>query len=99
MARKKNEDDLVDERSPGAGHNSMTVPAEELIKICEALEQINEEKKAAADNFKAAMDVAKSKGFDAKHIREALKLRAMDKDKRDEFLQIRDLYLTALDIV
>lgn len=100
MARKKaDEDSLVDERAVGLGHNSMTVPADELVKICEALEQINVEKQIAADNFKAAMDVAKEKGFDPKHIREALKLRAMDKEKRDVFLQTRDLYLNALEIV
>lgn len=101
MARKKAaEDDLVDETpTPGIGHNSTTGSKEELEKIIDNLEQINTEKKIAADNFSAAMSYAKSKGFDPVQIREALKLRAMDKEKREEFLHNRDLYLATLGIV
>lgn len=90
------EDDLVDE-TPAIGHNS--IHAETLEKICSELEAVDEQKARLSEARVDIMTVAKSKGFKAIHIREALKLRAMDAEKREEFLHERDTYLNALRLV
>jgi uncharacterized protein (UPF0335 family) len=95
MAKKSKTDnsDLVDEPA-SIGHNSMSKV--DLYKIVEHLEGLIEERSNLSEAISDAMAVAKAKGFDTKTIREMLKLRAMDSEKRREKEQLRDMYLVAL---
>jgi uncharacterized protein (UPF0335 family) len=96
-SRPWNESDLVDETPAPRGHNS--IHSESLKKICSELEAIAEQKKILSAAQSDIMQIAKQKGFKGAHIREALKLRAMGIEKREEFLQERDAYFHALGLV
>lgn len=94
--------DLVDEPTnniepAGVGHNSMA--PEEIKHILEHLERLIDERTEITDAMKDAMIVAKSKGYDARTIREMLKLRALDVQTRREREELRDLYMVALGMV
>ena len=92
------EDDLVDE-TPAVGHNSLAGNKGELLKIVSELQALDEQAATIAEARADIMTVAKSKGFNSKHIREGLKLLKMEPDKRQQFLEERDLYLHALGLV
>lgn len=91
MAKAK-EESLVEE--PGKGHNSLS--GQELLKIIEQVERLLEERSNLNEDIRAAMEVAKQKGFDKRTIREMLKLRALDTEVRTEREELRDLYLAAI---
>lgn len=76
------------------GHNS--VPSDELLKIIEDVEKLMEDRKAVSDTIKEALDGAESRGFDKKTIREMIRIRAMEKEEREEREQLRAVYLLAL---
>lgn len=86
------EESLIEE--PGKGHNSFA--KEELMKIIVEVERMLEERSNLNEDIRAAMDVAKSQGFDKRTIREMLKLRALDTEVRAEREELRDLYLSAI---
>lgn len=95
MAKKKPENEEDD--TPGVGHNSLH--AKDLKNIIERAEAIVEEKRACAEDFKELMAEAKSKGFDARTIREVIKYRAMDIETRTERQDMLDMYLNALGLL
>ena len=76
------------------GHNS--VSADRLLSIIERIERLNEEKKDIQDAIKDIMAEAKGAGFNPKVIREVIKMRAEDREDREEREAIRDAYLKAL---
>lgn len=92
---KQQEESLIEEA--GVGHNSFS--KSELVKIIDQLERLLEERGNLSEDIRAAMDVAKQKGFDKRTIREMLKLRALEKEVRDEREELRDLYLQAIGLV
>jgi uncharacterized protein (UPF0335 family) len=77
-----------------AGHNS--IASDRLLSIIERVEHHNEEKKDIQSAIKDIMAEAKGAGFDPKVIREVIKMRAEDRDDREEREAIRDAYLKAL---
>ena len=77
-----------------AGHNS--IAADRLLSLIERIERLGEEKKALQEDIKDIFAEAKGAGFDVKALREVLKLRAQDKEEREEREAIRDAYLRAL---
>ena len=77
-----------------AGHNS--VAADRLLSIIERIERLAEEKKELQDAIKDIMAEAKGAGFDPKVVREVIKIRAQDKEEREEREAVRDAYLRAL---
>jgi len=77
-----------------AGHNS--IASDRLLSIIERVERLNEEKKDIQIAVKDIMAEAKGAGFDPKVIREVIKMRAEDRDDREEREAIRDAYLKAL---
>jgi uncharacterized protein (UPF0335 family) len=77
-----------------AGHNS--IASDRLLSIIERVERFNEEKKDIQSYIKDIMAEAKGAGFDPKVIREVIKMRAEDRDDREEREAIRDAYLKAL---
>lgn len=76
------------------GHNS--VSSDRLLSIIERIERLNEEKKGIQDAIKDIMAEAKGAGFNPKIIREVIKMRAEDREDREEREAIRDAYLKAL---
>ena len=77
-----------------AGHNS--IAADRLLSIIERIERLVEEKKELQDAIKDIMAEAKGAGFDTKVVREVIKIRAQDKEEREEREAVRDVYLRAL---
>lgn len=78
----------------GAGHNS--VAADELRLLVERIERLEEEKKGIADDIKDIYIEAKARGYVGKVLREIVRIRKMDKEKRQEFESILDVYKSAL---
>jgi uncharacterized protein (UPF0335 family) len=69
---------------------------EQLKSIVERVERLEEEKKAISDDIKEVYLEAKANGFDAKVIKEIIKLRKMDATERAEYEAMLDLYTEAL---
>lgn len=78
----------------GIGHNSIS--GEQLKQYVERIERMTVEKQDVADNIRDAFAEAKANGFDVKVLRQVLKLRKLDPDKRQEEEYILDTYLNAL---
>lgn len=55
-----------------------------LISFIERIERLEEEKKAIAGDIKEVYDEAKGANYDAKVIRQIIKLRKMDASEREE---------------
>ena len=75
------------------GHNSS---AEQLLLLIERVERLENEKKGVADDIKDVYSEAKAFGFDAKIMREIIRLRKMSKDDRAEMEAILETYKKAL---
>lgn len=102
MSETEVEEDLIggeqeeeETETRGKGDNS----SKALTTFIERIENLEEEKKAVAEDIKAVKQEAVAQGFDRKMIQEMLKLRAMDAEKRLEQEQLRDTYIDALDLL
>lgn len=96
----------------GIGHNSSAeddtfsvsdeqlgaanVAADQLRLFIERIERLEEEKKAVADDIKDTYSEAKSQGFDAKIMRQIIRLRKMELHDRQEMEAVLDTYKSAL---
>ncbi len=69
---------------------------EHLRSFIERIERLEEEKKALADDIKEVYSEAKGTGFDAKIMRQVIRLRKMESADRQEQEAVLDLYLSAL---
>ena len=84
------------------GHNSgettmaTNVAADQLRLFLERIERLKEEIKGLSDDVRDVFAEAKSQGYDVPTMREMLKLRAMDKAKRDEKQALIETYGTQL---
>ena len=75
----------------------MTAAAQGRLKtIIERIERLEEDKAAVAEDLKGVFAEAKGEGFDVKILRKVIRLRKMDKVKRDEEEALVDLYLSAI---
>lgn len=72
------------------------VAGAQLRSFIERVERLEEEKKAIADDIKDVFAEAKATGFDVKTMRQVIKIRAQDKEERQEQEALLDLYLHAL---
>ena len=72
------------------------VEAEQLRLFIERIERLEEEKKGIAEDIRDVYSEAKSQGYDAKVMREIVKLRAMETHDRQELEAIIDTYKSAL---
>jgi uncharacterized protein (UPF0335 family) len=77
----------------GVGHNSAD---EQLRLLIERIERLQEEKKGIADDIRDVFSEAKSQGYDAKIMREAIRLRKMTADDRAEYNAVLDTYKSSL---
>lgn len=71
----------------------------QLKTIIERIERLEEEKSGISDDIKDVYAEAKGNGYDTKVLREVVRLRKIDKDKRLEHEAILDTYLTVLGMV
>jgi len=78
--------------APGA----TTVAAERLRSFLERVERLEEEKSTIAGDIKEVFAEAKGEGYDTKTLRKIIRLRKMDRAKREEEEALLDLYLSAL---
>lgn len=69
-----------------------------LRLLIERVERLEEEKKGIQDDIKDAYAEAKAVGYDAKIMREIVRLRRMKPDDRREMENILDTYKAALGI-
>ena len=75
------------------------VARDQLRSFIERIERPEEEKKTIADDIKDVYGEAKGMGFDAKILKEVIKIRKMDRDERMEREAILDTYLAALGMI
>lgn len=66
--------------------------ANELRQFAERVERLTEERKGISDDIRDVYAEAKSRGFDVPALREVVKLRAIDRQKREEKAAIVQLY-------
>jgi uncharacterized protein (UPF0335 family) len=67
-----------------------------LRSIVERVERLTEEKAALAGDIREIFAEAKSTGFDTKAIKEIIKIRKQDRDKRREEMSVLETYMHAL---
>jgi uncharacterized protein (UPF0335 family) len=78
----------------GLGHNG---DADDRLRLLiERIERLEEEKKAIGDDIKDVYLEARSVGYDAKIMRQIVRLRKMKPDDRREMEEILDTYKRAL---
>ena len=75
------------------GHNSA---GEQLRLLIERVETLEEEKRGIADDIKDIYTEAKARGYDAKILREVVRLRKMANDDRHEHFALLDTYAKAI---
>jgi uncharacterized protein (UPF0335 family) len=84
----------------GIGHNSgqtdKGIAAQRLKSFVQRIERLEEEQKALAGDKREVYSEAKGAGFDAKIIRQVVKLRKMDKADREEQETLLRVYLDAV---
>jgi len=64
----------------------------ELRLLAERIERLTEERKGISDDIRDVYAEAKGRGFDVPALREVVKLRAIDRQKREEKAAIVQLY-------
>ena len=78
-----------------AGHN-IEATDDRLRLLIERVERLEEEKKGIADDIRDVYAEAKAVGYDAKIMRQIVRLRKMKPDDRREMQMVLDTYLAAL---
>lgn len=80
------------------GHNSGTsgIAADQLCSLIERIERLEEEKANIASDIKDVYGEAKSAGFDAKIMRQIIRIRKMEPHEHAEQEELLDLYLSAV---
>lgn len=72
------------------------IAGERLKAFIERVERLEEEKAGLAEDIKDVMAECKGVGFDTKTVRKVIRLRKMDKDKRQEEESLLELYKSAI---
>jgi uncharacterized protein (UPF0335 family) len=73
-----------------------TATDDRLRLLIERVERLEEEKKGIADDIRDTYAEAKAVGYDAKIMRQIVRLRKMDQDDRAEMEMLLDTYKAAL---
>lgn len=76
--------------------SSGNVSADQLRLHVEAIERLSEEAAGIRDDIKDRYALAKAEGFDVQTIRECIKLRKIEKQKREEKQALLETYGTQL---
>lgn len=72
------------------------IAGEQIRAFIERIENLHQERKSLADDISEIYGEAKGCGYDVKVLREIVKQRAQDPDKRVEMETLLDLYLRAM---
>ena len=76
---------------------SETISADDQLRLfIERIERLEEERKGVADDIRDTYAEAKSQGYDAKIMRQIVRLRKMEPHDRQEMEAILDTYKAAL---
>lgn len=89
------EQDRVDQSAPLL-KNVGGVSGERLVQLIQRIERLEEEKSGLAEDIKEVYGEAKSAGYEVKIMRQIVRLRKMDTQKRMEQQELLDLYAAAL---
>ena len=76
--------------------NQGGIAGEQPRSLIERIERLEEERKATADDIRDVYAEAKAAGFDAKVMRQVVRLRKLDSADRQEQEALLDLYRHAL---
>lgn len=105
MSKKSKAEDLTDfmddedeDEAAGAGHNS-NISGKQLKSIIERIERLEEDKKGISDDIREIYAEAKGNGFDAKAIRQIIKIRKQSETERSEQEAILEVYMSALGMI
>lgn len=77
-------------------NTGQSIAADELRLLIERIERLEEEKKAMADDIRDVYAEGKARGYDAKAMRQIVRLRKMETHVRQEAEAILDTYKAAL---
>lgn len=83
-------------RAPVREAGTDEVNSGQLRAFIERIERIRSEQKNLAEDLKEIYGEARGSGFDAAIIKEVVKIRAQDPDKRSEHETLLELYLSSL---
>ena len=72
------------------------IAADELRRFIDRIERLEGEKAALSDDIKDVFTELKGRGYDAKAVRQILKLRKQDASEREEQEAIVELYMNAI---
>ena len=72
------------------------ITGERLRSLIERIERLEEEKKALSDDIREVYAEAKADGFDAKTMRQVIRLRKLESNDRQEQEALLETYLSAL---
>lgn len=76
--------------------NSSGVSGERLRSVIKRIEKLEEDKAGISDDIKEVYAEAKGTGFDVKIIRQIVRLRKVEVEKRREESELLDLYMSAI---
>ena len=74
----------------------MMTADDQLRLFIERIERLEEERRGVADDIRGTYNEAKSQGYDAKIMRQIVRLRKMEPHDRQEMEAILDTYKAAL---
>lgn len=74
----------------------MNISADQLRLYLERIERLEEEKRGITDDIRDVYSEAKSNGYDAKVMRQIVKLRRMEAHARQEWEAVLETYKDAL---
>ncbi len=77
---------------------SEAIAVDELRLLIERIERLEEEKKGIADDIRDVYSEAKSRGYDAKIMRQIVRLRKMETHDRQEMDAVLETYRAALNL-
>lgn len=86
----------ISSTSAGVANDTGGVSGQRLKAFIERVERLEEEKAALAEDIKDIMAEAKGTGFDTKTMRKIIRLRKMDRQKREEEEELLELYKSAI---
>ncbi len=73
--------------------------SEHLLSFITRIEKLEEGKTAVMDDIRDVYSEAKSTGFDVKILRQIIRLRRMEAEKRREQEELLDLYKSAIGMI
>jgi|GEM_PF-96466 len=90
------DESAIPDNTPMADNVMSGAAQTRLRTIVERIERLEEDKAGIMADISEVYTEAKGEGFDVKILRKVIRLRKMDKTKRDEEETILDLYMTAI---